>query len=453
MQRDRVAVSASALRRDAKAALYAVATSEVDEQRGQRIAMTMAARHGRVPTRANEGSSAAEVATASAATDSDSDSSASDSGHHARKKRKREKERKRGKESKRDKKKERKREKRERKLDKRQRREVAARESHELPEALVRGFVASLRESASETVADVLKARPDLLHARVPFEGGGGRETWSVVHEAVWRCPSAAENLQGTALARYAEEAALRTLSAVLSACEARGVHPNRLQPRGGRAAGATEGNGDGADGGADGGSGADGGDGADGGEGGDGGDGADGESGGDGGHGSDGGGGTPFVSEPPLHLAAWRGSVGAVERLVASGASLFERAADSSLLPVHAACDRRAPAYLGGGSAFVGWLVERMRLQQVAGGNSTEKGAEDMDGAPTSAEEGADGADGAPSVDVWLRTDVPRAFWVRGCDHTRLGIETLPAEFRSLAVVDTRQVAEYRDLDDPLFD
>jgi len=63
---------------------------------------------------------------------------------------------------------------------------------------------------------------------------------------------------------------------------------------------------------------------------------------------------------------------------------------------------------------------------------------------------------DGA-SLDVAmrLRTEVPAAFWTRGCDPAALGIEDTPPD----AQEDTRQRTAYEDLDggagggDPLFE
>ena len=96
-------------------------------------------------------------------------------------------------------------------------------------------------------------------------------------------------------------------------------------------------------------------------------------------------------------------------------------------MLPVHVACDRRAPAYRGDGRKFVGWMLGLMRERADETEDETSLG-------------------GAPSVDAWLQKTVPPAFFARGCDHALLGIEAPPE------LVETREVAEYHDLDDPLF-
>ena len=63
----------------------------------------------------------------------------------------------------------------------------------------------------------------------------------------------------------------------------------------------------------------------------------------------------------------------------------------------------------------------------------------------------GGDGADeGKPDVATRLRTEVPAAFWARGCDPAPLGIDEAARPEGVAVERETRHLAVY---DDPLFD
>ena len=135
-----------------------------------------------------------------------------------------------------------------------------------------------------------------------------------------------------------------------------------------------------------------------------------------------------------------------AVEALLThGGADLFAPAPVSELLPIHLACDRRAPVYTlpSRARAFVNWMLEKMvsaRKERASGGGGGE---------------GAPGVEGAGAMEAWpedvvtkLRAEVPKAFWSRGCDPAMLGIdEALRQEVAPAG--ETRQRMTYGDLDD----
>ena len=405
------------------------------------------------------------------AADDDSSSSSSSEERRRRKKHKREKHKKD--------KKERKRTKHHESVD------AKASRSKELP---TKAFLAFIRKGERDAVVEALEDHPDLMLIRVP---AAGRETWSVVHEAVAMCPVTG-NGAASGLARYVENAALEVLAAILRRCgelelnansllsasathgentadvsdavprddgtgddavpedstEGSGapshapsalprlgsivqaVYSRRWQPAtvvghadlaariievtffgyhdvirltpdrwsdASRPTNQSEGGGV---------------------------ESADGAGAGDGVGGSSSGVAdvpsaprSDAAGESPLHLAAWQGSRPAVEMLLIAGADLL-RAAPSGLLPVHCACDRRAPAYPRNGAdgTFVPWLLEKMRERDA-------------------------------DVEARLRTEVPAAFWRRGCDPQPLGIEAPPPD------ADPRRLAAGYAQDDPLFD
>ena len=103
------------------------------------------------------------------AADDDSSSSSSSEERRRRKKHKREKHKKD--------KKERKRTKHHESVD------AKASRSKELP---TKAFLAFIRKGERDAVVEALEDHPDLMLIRVP---AAGRETWSVVHEAVAMCP------------------------------------------------------------------------------------------------------------------------------------------------------------------------------------------------------------------------------------------------------------------------
>jgi hypothetical protein len=106
---------------------------------------------------------------------------------------------------------------------------------------------------------------------------------------------------------------------------------------------------------------------------------------------------------------------------LLSAGADPFD-AGCGTLLPIHVACDPHAAGYRKQVSdgGMVEWLLAKMRERRPA-------------------------MDGTPEVVTWLRTELPAAFWSRGCDPTLLGVEAPQGEARAIAT--------YHDLDDPLVD
>ena len=214
-------------------------------------------------------------------------SSSSDSDSEERRRRKKEKKRKREKEEKKEKK-EKKRRKQHEKKEKKHKKDRAvvltSAEQIVAADAEVAEFLRSIRTGQPEAVQEALARCPDLLRTAVSCgTADEGKKMWSVVHEAVRCCPSAADGMSGTALAKRVEAASLDVLSALLEACKAQGLELQHL-------IGAND---------------------------------------------------NLMAAETPLHQAAWSGSKAACQMLIDAGGDIFGTS-PGGWLPIHYACDLR---------------------------------------------------------------------------------------------------------------